>query len=160
MANLQTLSVDEKTFSYTGEGDHTATLTLGEDKDKETNAFDEVYGNQIHRIENDFANPANYTGVNGGSSYVKNNGQISMPFDDSNTNGNAGLINKKYFENYKNNEWFDDLLNGFGLSGNTDYNAVWNNIFGSKSVQPLVIVNKTRDSFVIAKNVTEENFKN
>lgn len=160
MANLQTLSVDEKTFSYTGEGDHTATLTLGEDKDKETNAFDEVYGNQIHRIENDFANPANYTGVNGGSSYVKNNGQISMPFDDSNTNGNAGLINKKYFENYKNNEWFDDLLNSFGLSGNTDYNAVWNNIFGSKSVQPLVIVNKTRDSFVIAKNVTEENFKN
>lgn len=159
MANMQTLSVDETTFSYTGEGSHTASLTLGEDKDKETKAFDDVYGNQIHRIESNFANPANYTGVNGGSSYVKNNGQISMPFDDSNTNDWAGLVNKKYFENYKNNDWFNHVLTSFDKNISSGYDAAWNEIFGSKSSQPLVIVNKMRESYIVAQNATDANFK-
>ncbi len=161
LANMQTLSVDEKTFGYTGKGDRTASLTITESEDKKTAVFDEVYGSQKHEIENGIVNPSTYTGVNGQSSRVVNNSHISIPYDDDNTNDFAGLINKEYFTkgNYDKAEWHGKLLDSFNASS---ANALtnWNKVFGTKSVQPLIILNKTRESYIWMKDADENTYKN
>lgn len=166
LANMQTLDVDDKTFGYTGSGDHTASLTIAEKQDKQTAVFDEVYGSQKHEIENGIVNPSSYTGVNGESSRVVNNGHVSIPYDNDNTNDFAGLINKEYFVkgnyNNDNNEWYQKLLNSFNITDISAAKALdnWNEVFGQKSVQPLVIVNKIRDSYVEIKDANETTYKN
>lgn len=160
LANMQTLEVDEDTFAYTGDGSYTASLTLTEKEETHNEYFDEVNGNQLHSIENDIANPSKYTGVNGASSYIVNNGHISPDFDGENTNDWAGLINKEYFDNYSDKAWFTELMTSFGATYNTaNPEETWNEIFGAKSVQPLIIVNKSRDAYVIEKNADENTFK-
>lgn len=161
LANMQTLDVDEDVFAYTGSGDYNATLTLSEDEEKKTNVFDEVYGSQTNEIKESIVNPSAYQGVNGGSSAIVNNGTISLPFDDINKNDNAGLINKDYFENYANdksvNGWYDKLLSAFNKSG-VDAAKAWNEIFGSTSQQPLIIVNSLRTEYLREKGATKDNF--
>ena len=161
LANLQTLDVDEDTFGYTGSGDHTASLTITEKEDKQTAVFDEVYGSQKHEIENGIVNPSTYTGVNGQSSRVVNNGHVSIPYDSDNSNNFAGLINKEYFVkgNYNSCLWYNKLLNSFNAS-HIDAIDNWNEVFGQKSVQPLIIINQTRESYVTIKNANESNYKN
>ncbi len=144
IANMQSLDVDEDTFAYTGSGTYTSSLTLSEESEKKTSVFDEAYGSQANQIKTDIVNPSSYTGVNGGSSSIVNNGSISLPYDDINTNSNAGLINKDYFENYSAQSWYNTLLDSFNVS-TTDALTAWNEIFGSASIQPLIIVNEIRD---------------
>lgn len=167
LANMQTLNVNEDVFSYTGSGDTTASLTIVEDAEKKTQAFDEAYANQSHEIKNDAVIPSSYKGVNGASSAVLNNGHVSIPFDEFNNNrdngGNAftGLINKEYFtkDAYKDKSWYNTLCSNFNVS-TIDATKAWNEIFGTKSVQPLIINNCTRESYVEIKGATEETFKN
>lgn len=161
IANVQTLIADEDTFNYISSGDHTATLTVGKEKAaNEPSVFDTPYGSQSHEIESDIVNPSTYYGVNGASSSIVNNGVISLPYDDINTNDFAGLINKDYFANYKENncEWYDMLLESFNASS-LDATAAWNEIFGSNSVQPLIIVNKLRETYMREKSANENNYK-
>ena len=167
LANMQYLNVDEDIFSYTSSGSYTASLTISEEAEKNTQAFDSAYGNQSQAIKNDMVNASSYKGVNGGSSAIVNNGHVSIPFDAFNNNvdddGNkfTGLINKEYFveENYKDLAWYGTLLNNFNASG-IDALAAWNKIFGEKSYQPLIITNKKRTSYVEFKDATEETFLN
>lgn len=159
IANMHALSVDEDTFAYTGSGTYTASLTISEDEESKTSVFDEAYGSQANEIKNGIVNPSTYTGVNGGSSSVVNNGSISLPFDDINTNTNAGLINKEYFENYTDLDWYGTLLESFNVSS-TDALTAWNEIFGTTSIQPLIIINSLRDDYLEIKGATADNYKN
>lgn len=167
LANMQTLNVDEKIFSYTGSGDSTATLTITEEAEKKTHVFDEAYANQSHEIKDDMVIGSTYTGVNGGSSAIVNNGHVSIPFDEFNNNtddnGNkfTGLIAKEHFVNgeYKNKDWYNNLLTSFNASS-TDALAAWNEIFGKTSVQPLIINNRMRTSYVEFKGADENTYEN
>lgn len=160
LANMQTLEIDdEDIFALTGSGTYAASLTLSEDDDTSYSVFDEVYGSQSKEIENGIVNPSTYSGVNGGSSSVVNNEVISLPFDDVNTNPNAGLINKDYVENYSGTDWFKQITTAFNNSA-TDAITAWNEIFGVSSQQPLVIINNTRDYYIANKSATADTFKN
>lgn len=159
VANVQTLDdVDKETFAYTSTGDHAVALTVTEDSEKKTTVFDEAYGSQANEIENGIVNPSTYSGVNGASSSILNNGAISIPYDDFNTNPNAGLINKEYFKNYAGSEWYKQLLKSFGLSETANPDDAWNTIFGSKSLQPLIIVNNERTVKVGEDDTTVMNY--
>lgn len=171
LANMQTLNVNEEIFSYTGSGDTTASLTIVEDAEKKTQVFDEAYANQSHEIKNNVVIPSTYKGVNGGSSAIVNNGHVSIPFDEFNNNVDGdkdnpnsyftGLINKEHFidENsaYKNISWYQTLLTNFNASNLTALEA-WNEIFGTKSIQPLIINNRTRRSYVEIKGATSDTY--
>ncbi|MDE6104119.1 MAG: hypothetical protein K2G38_00315, partial [Clostridia bacterium] len=159
LANMQTLEVDEDVYAYTGSGQYTASLTLEETEAKKTHVFDDVYGSQSNLIKENISDPSSYQGVNGGSSAIVNNGAISLPFDDINKNGNAGLINKEYFENYTNQDWYGTLLNSFNVSS-VDAIDAWNEIFGSTSIQPLIIVNSLREGYVRVKGASADTYKN
>ncbi len=160
VTNAQFFATDEDTFSHTGSGDYTATLTVSEDEDKTTNVFDEVYGSQQHVIEQSPVKPANYEGVNGGSSYIVNNGSVALPFDDIDSNGAAGLINKDYIDKYATTDWYQKVLTSFGASSAEAIDK-WNEVFGSTSVQPLIILNdKLRDYYCANKQADENTYKN
>ena len=174
IANMQYLNVDEDIFGYTGSGDYTASLTISEEAETFTHEFDSAYANQSHEIENDMVVLSSYKGVNGKSSAVYNNGHVSIPFDEFNNNtyvdadGNTqrftGLINKEYFVdgNYNDKEWYDALVNKFLENvDTTGYKAIdnWNEIFGTKSVQPLIITNRTRTSYVEEKGATKDTYE-
>ena len=149
VANMQVLDVDETAFGYTSSGDHTSSLTFTEDEDKEEHAFDSVFDNQTDDIENKIVNPANYNGVNGASSNIVKRDSISLPYDDWNTNDTAGLINRTNFENYVESVWYNTLLESFGKNTSMAALEAWNEIFGNRCYQPLVIVNsKIRDYYV------------
>ncbi len=158
VANMQTLSVSEEIFGYTSSGDHTASLKLTKEDEKKTSEFDSVYGAQANDIKTGIANPSTYTGANGGSSYIVNNGSLTPPYDDKNTNKNAGLINKEYFKNYS-GDWYDSLLSAFNASS-LDATVAWDKIFGSSSTQPLIIVNTLRQHYVLTKEATAETYEN
>ena len=158
LANMQVLDVDKDVFSYTSSGTYSASLTFNEDEEGKNSVFDEAYGSQSHEIRNNIVNPSTYTGVNGASSYIVNNGHVSIPFDDINSNPNAGLINKEYFKNYYGKDWHTTLLNKFGVASTLDALTAWNEIFGKNSIQPLIIVNKLRDDYVQIKDANETNY--
>ncbi len=159
VANMQTLTVDEDTFGYTGSGDYTASLSLTKEEKKQTAEFDSVYGAQANDIKSNIANPSHYTGVNGGSSYIVNNGSLSPEYDDKNTNPKAGLINKESFENYTDKAWYSTLTTAFNAN-HVEAMENWNTVFGSASVQPLIIVNELRTHYVYTKGATADNYTN
>ncbi len=174
LANMQTLNVNEKIFSYTGSGTTTASLTIVEEAEKKTQVFDEAYANQSHEIKDNVVLPASYKGVNGGSSAITNNGHVSIPFDEFNNNVDGskdnpnnyftGLINKEHFiasdSAYRNLSWYQTLLNNFSVNASTiSALDAWNEVFG-KSVQPLIISNRKRKSYVEERGATEDTFRN
>ncbi|MDE7439850.1 MAG: hypothetical protein K2N23_05025, partial [Clostridia bacterium] len=175
LANMQILDVEEKIFAYTGSGDGTASLTITKEAEKKTHVFDDAYYNESTEIKNDMVKPSSYDGVNGGSSAIKNNGHVSIPFDEftnneyvdknGNTQKFTGLINKEHFieENsaYVGKDWYKPLYKTFlNVNDPSTIEALkaWNEIFGNDSVQPLIITNQKRDSYVSEKEATEANF--
>ncbi|MDE6001469.1 MAG: hypothetical protein K2G96_04025, partial [Clostridia bacterium] len=160
LTNMQVLDTDEDTFAHTGSGTYAASLTVSEEEEKTLNVFDEVYGSQQHEIEQAPAKPANYEGVNGGSSYIVNNGSVLLPFDDIDTNTSAGLINKDYVDNYDNKDWYKAVLSSFGANSTNSALDKWNEVFGTSSVQPLIILNdKLRDYYCENKKADETTYK-
>ena len=171
LANMQYLNVDEDVFDLTGNGSYTASLTISEEAKKNTQAFDEAYGNQSSKIKNEMVIPSSYKGVNGASSAVVNNDRAPGSYDSFNNNvdhnGNkfTGLINREYFEegNYGNygdeNSLFELLYNSFKPSS-TDAIVAWNDIFGKTSYQPLIITNTTKTRYLAEKGATEDTYKN
>lgn len=173
VANMQYLNVTEDVFAYTSSGSHTASLTISEEAEKHNQVFDSVYANESHEIEKDLVNASSYTGVNGGSSSVKKNGHVSIPFDSVNNNVDVygdgskftGLLNKDHFVDgkYDGKSWYNDLVEQFLDNidaSNMTATAKWNKIFGEKSYQPLIITNKLRTSYVARKDADETTFKN
>jgi hypothetical protein len=168
LTNMQYLSVDEETYALTGSNTYMTTLTISESESGTLSSLDTPYGSQSNEIKNTIVPASTYTGVNGSSSTVVKNESISLPYDDINTNDNAGLINKEYFENYASNfaegscSWYGELLSAFGVTNTSTTNAInaWNSIFGTSSAQPIVIVNKLRDYYVANKGADETTYKN
>lgn len=151
LANLQTLEIDEEAYAYASTGDYAAELILSENEVSYTNAFDEPLGNLTHEIENNIVDPSSYYGVNGGSSAVKDNGAITLPYDETNQKVDgenfAGLINKEYAENYADKDWFNQILDSFKVEDKSTTTAMqnWKEVFGETSYQPLVILNRIRE---------------
>ena len=159
IANVQTFSVDEDVFSLASTGTYAASFSFESTDNRENNYMDSVYGSLSNNIESNITRPSSYDGVNGGSANVVYKDTIDPDnADKRNDNGNAGLINKDYFGNYieaaqgdssGSYAWLESLLasNGLQLSQINAANeaaGIWNDIFGSSSVQPLLIVNALR----------------
>ena len=123
-------------------GTYAASVSLKGTEDEETtnDAFDSAAYLPIDLIETDIATPTNYKGVSGGSGYT-NNTSTDVSF---NTNPYAGLINKRYIDNYL-SEAVNDAdywTNKLGLTDKTSLE----NFFGN-STQPLLIYNDAEQAY-------------
>lgn len=94
-ANLQSYSLTEDEFDAISDGTYSKVVSLGEE-DTTFSSFDSAAGVPTGAIENGFANPENYDGVNGGSKYVVWNGADC----EKNAYEYAGLLNEEYLANY------------------------------------------------------------
>ncbi|MBQ8291803.1 MAG: hypothetical protein IJX88_04790 [Clostridia bacterium] len=124
---------DEKAFDCAGSGTYAKIVSLT-DGTKETDGnagFDEAAIVPTNALENGFANPKNYKGVTNKSAYVNNTNTDTALY----TLETAGLLNKKYADNYGN------ILKKLGGSA-----ATWANVFGNETQQPLVIYNESAPS--------------
>lgn len=164
MADLRTLEVNEDIFKLASSGNYALKFSFGEeDESKDGNAFDSSA--ITSDIDTNIANPANYSGVNGGSSNVTE-GAYRENYDAKNTNFDkdnenfyySGLINRDAFENYDSSVW-QYVIDKFGGSSATDAVSAWENTFGKECYQPLIIVNNLRE-YVDKAEATAETFKN
>ncbi|MGN0818550.1 MAG: hypothetical protein ACI4L9_06230 [Candidatus Coproplasma sp.] len=137
LTNFSMIDVDKDAFGYAQSGSRSASLTLTEENAATGNYFDDTFGNS-DSIENDVTRPANYNGVNGGSASIKNTVSEITDYDQLNDNPNAGLINKEYFENYKNSTTISSSLKALFED------KTWKDFVGDSSTQPLLIVNTVR----------------
>ena len=148
VTNMSVLTVDETAYGYADTDTRAATITISEESSTE-NTFDDTFGN-FNDIETEMARPSSYNGVNGGSAMVQSG---SVEIDETNRdyhspNGYeyAGLINKDYFETYK--ETYSQLLTELGSNSALEAlfgeAADWNTAVGATSTQPLLIVNTVR----------------
>lgn len=136
VANLQTLKVNEKIYNLTSAGDSSVKFSFSaDDTEDENKVFTEASG--ISDVKKEIANPADYYGVNGGSSSVSDS-IYSDGYDAQNTNSLAGLINREGAESYAN---WNEITKAFT---NTDAVKSWNDVFGEDCYQPLIIINNLR----------------
>lgn len=94
-ANFQTYILTEDEFGALSDGRYSKVVSFGEE-DTTFSSFDSAAGVPTDAIENGFANPTNYDGVNGGSKYVVWNGADC----EKNAYEYAGLLNEEYLANY------------------------------------------------------------
>lgn len=151
IANLQTLTVSEKIYDLTSAGDSSVKFSFStEDNDTDNKVFTEASG--ISDVKKEIANPSDYYGVNGGSSYVSDNA-YSDGYDAQNTNTLAGLINREGAESYAN---WNEITKAFL---NTEAAKSWNDVFGEDCYQPLIIINNLRQYSENA-SANEHTYKN
>lgn len=150
--NFETFEMSKQQFGYVSTGTYATSVTLTGDELTSTAGFDSAASIPEKQIEEGLANPLNYKGVYGASGFVSETGT------DNTVNGNeyAGLINKKYAANYreemnsltgaeKENYWLYKLANAYGVVID-DQDEWWNTIFGT-STQPLLIYNDERQAY-------------
>lgn len=156
IANIQTFTVDKEVFDLASTGSYAASFSFQSTDNRSNNYMDDVYGALNNNIENNISRPSSYNGVNGASASVVYKEELDTEgYDKRNSNESAGLINKDYFGNYleaaENDTenkftWLEDLLEGkYTISealGKAE--AVWNELFGTETIQPLLIVNTIR----------------
>ncbi len=147
--NITTLAVDETQYGYASSGDTTATLTFSDDDNRSTNYF--AAASSDTDIKEDLTKPSGYSGVNGASSAIISSTDGISSYDYQDKNAYAGLLNIDYFEDYLNGDldWAKALLSAAGYNYSAseaaaNASALWTEIFGSTSVQPLLIVNTIR----------------
>lgn len=116
-------------FECATNGTYTKLVTLSEEDESSSDAFDTAANLNSANIEKGFATPMNYTGVYSDSAFVGGGTDLS-----SNLLATAGLINKEYADNY--GDIFTDLA-AMGVG------STWETAFGKKATQPLVIYNTT-----------------
>ena len=160
IANMQTFKVDEDVFNLASTGTYASAFSFTSTDNRSNNNFDDVYGALNNNIQSNISRPSSYDGVNGGSASVvyKDSADLDINgYDARNANENAGLVNQDYFGDYveqlaAGNEgyvWLKKLLDSKGLDASsivaaTSAAEVWNEIFGSETIQPLLIVNTIR----------------
>lgn len=151
-ANLQTMTFEDEDIYGLGTdaSGHLIKFSFEETEDENGgNAFDTASGTSD--ITQGFAKPSSYTGVNGGSSSV--GGTVGgYNYDGTNTHAQAGLINRDETDAEK----IDDILGYFAST--TDAVKSWNDVFGDKCYQPLIIVNNVRD-YADKQTATAETYK-
>ncbi|MBQ2740623.1 MAG: hypothetical protein IJF39_03260 [Clostridia bacterium] len=123
-------------YEYANSATYSKVLSLSDPNGAQysSSAFDTpAYLTGQEAIETGYADPRNYIGVKGGSGYVKNDPTADRSKYSSDT---AGLISKKYIENYA----------GSGsIMGITDQ-AKLNALLGN-ATQPLLIYNKEESAY-------------
>lgn len=135
IAGMRTLEVDEDIFKLASSGSNTGVFTFyDEDEDKSGNVMDEA---DSHDLKKEISTPINYTGKNGTSS----NGSHAY----------AGVINKDNAETY--DSW-DKISTSFIGSVST-----WDNVFGEKCYQPLIIINDGLRTYADKATATEETYQ-
>ena len=162
ITNLQTFPVDEDVFDLAATGTYATSFSFSKTDNRENNYMDDVYGALSNNITENISRPSSYNGVNGASaSVVYKDADAFDPdgYDRRNANPNAGLINVDNFGNYVESAtadnpsfvWLQDLINTTGadivlgeVAADEALSAAWNEIFGSTTVQPLLIVNSIR----------------
>lgn len=146
--NFETYEMTKRQYSYASTGTYAQTVSLtGDEKSTSGAGFDTAATLPTDKIETGIANPKNYKGVFGGSGYVISGGTNN----EINANETAGLINKKYAANYREEakdapeNWLNKLATkaGVAIDDNDDW---WKKIFGD-STQPLVIYNSLTQSY-------------
>ncbi len=157
-SNMKTLEVSEQEFSYSNSGNNVATLTFSKSDTASENHFAEAINKD--ELKENITAANTYMGVNGASTAVMNGEESTYNYQ--NRNAYAGLINKEYLATYAQNEhdWVKSLLTKHGkitADAISDANAVWEEIFGSTTTQPLLIVNTLR-TYADKKTIDEETF--
>lgn len=150
--NFETLEMTKQQFGYVSTGTYATSVTLTGDELDSDSGFDSAANIPEKQIETGIADPLNYKGVYGGSGYVVAGGE------DKTVNGNeyAGLINKKYAANYREelnslqgaereNYWLYKLADAAGVVID-DEDTWWEQIFGT-STQPLLIYNDAQQAY-------------
>ena len=158
VTNIQTFDVEKDVFDLATTGTYSASFSFSSTDNRENGFMDTVYGALNNNIESNISRPSSYNGAYGASASVVYKEEIDPEgYDGRNNNENAGLINKDYFWDYIENAqlnsgtylWLEQLLasRGMELSSITaaeNAAEVWNEIFGTETVQPLLIVNTVK----------------
>ncbi len=153
--NMRTLTVDEDEYAYfTGaNAAHTSSLSFSETDNRSNNNFTTAISDDD--IKTNITKPSTYEGVNGESATVVNGDKFSS-YNYTDKNAYAGLVNVDAFNDYidalaggntEDYAWLAQLLAINGTSASeaaTKADEVWTEIFGAKSVQPLLIVDTLR----------------
>ena len=163
VSNIQTFDVEEDVFDLATTGSYAASFSFESTDNRENSYFDSVYGALNNNIESNISRPSSYNGAYGASASVVYKDEIYPDgYDGRNNNENAGLVNQDYFYSYIENAkedsssyvWLTELLASKGMSlssinAATAAAEAWNEIFGSETIQPLLIVNTVK---VFAEN--------
>lgn len=125
-ANFESRVLEKSEFQSATNGTYTSAVSLVNAEDLEASGDSGFDSASTSALENGLANPQNYKGVYSDSAYVSAGTDKTV-----NKNANAGLLNKKYADNYK------ELLTKLGGE-----EATWDSVFGN-ATQPLVIYNES-----------------
>lgn len=140
-------SMTEEQFNLKTTGTYAVEASLTGGISEATYSFDDTAYTQPDKIETDVADPRNYSGVYGGTTYV--GGQELGTVNSLET---AGLINRKYASNYNNTAWIDCVLNYANALTMTE--EVWDAVFGADCLQPLLIANTARQAYGYVANTS------
>lgn len=153
LADMRTLKIDEDVYKLAPSGSNVMTYSFTKESENDDgNAFDTESGTSD--IKNGFSNLANYNGYNGGSSSVSGNTYLPS-FDAKNTNAQAGLLNRKYFDEVYSDE-LRRLVSGAFTSA-ASASAKWEDVFGKDCYQPIIIINNLR-TYAEKADATEDTY--
>lgn len=141
---FQALEMTETEFANISTGSYAVSVSLTGKAEKEATAFDSVIYSNPDAIEEGFAIPLNYQGVAGGSYYVGGTNDVK-----ANSSETAGLLNKKYADNYYDTDWAKTLIaaaEDSSLTAALNKDNWFGAIFGN-AAQPLVILNAVEQSY-------------
>ena len=159
IANIITHTVSEEVYNLTSTGDYAASFSFEGTDNRENAYMDSVKSTASSDIKTNITNSASsYNGVYGGSANTTyQESTDSNGYGARNSSSSAGLINADYFEDYvkslitggESSEsayyWLHLLIKYYhavnGISAVANASDIWNSIFGSASIQPLLIVN-------------------
>ena len=139
---VKDLSNAEYTYASTGDRAKSVTLTNTVESDRK---FDNVQYSNPDEIKTGLALPSSFWGVAGGDKLV--GGEGDGGFNGTLEGVNSGLLSSEYKANYTGSDWQQKLVTAAKANGITVTDEWWNEIIGSDSKQPLLILNGTEASY-------------
>ncbi len=137
--NFETKEMSKEEFLSAQDGTYAKVLSITEDteEDNATGGFATAMGTPSDAIEKGLAQLSNHKGVYSDSQYLDSTNADAT----YNTYENAGLVSKKYFEDYfadTDKAWLTGIK---AASSETTADGVWADIFGNDTSMPLLIWN-------------------
>ena len=160
--SAEKMSEEQYNIKTTGTYAVEAALTGG--VDEATSAFDDPAYTRPDEIKTDLADPRNYTGVFGGSTYVGgstlDNTGSSVDKNSVNALTTAGLLNRDYTADDRESgsgystelDWVKILLGDPAPTASVLTSDMWTQIFGSACTQPLLIANTVEQAYGFVAN--------
>ena len=147
----QQLSDEE--YAVKSTGTYAVEVSLKGDEVTSSNSFDDVAYTDSETIKTDVADPRNYKGVYGNSTYVGGAMLEDPAMNAENAYANAGLINKDYTDEGNGYDgslgWMSVLKANYPTYADAIKlsNEMWNAIFGEDCNQPLLIANTVKQAY-------------